>query len=157
MSRESVAIVQGKDEQGPFVNFDLAALPAAGAFTGQAYTPLPAESRRLSIVAQIALGAGATTNQAKFRLQWQIDGALDLDVSEAVIDGTTIVKTAPYLANPQFAYEVSGPVVTGALAWRLLSVEVPIKATGVRVLVAEVGDTTHPSSVAVIVYASRRL
>jgi hypothetical protein len=156
---DSATPVPGKDEQGPFVDLDAVALPAAGAFTNQAYVRIPPESRRASIIATVALGAGATTNQARFRLQWQIDGGGGplSDVAEVVLDGTTVAKVNPYLQNPEYAYEVAGPIVAAGLSWRLLSVEVPIKAIGIRVIAAEVGDTAHPSVMTTRVYTSREV
>lgn len=157
---DPVAPVPGKAEQGPFLTWD-AALPAAGAYTNQTYTTLPPEARRLSLVASYTLGAGGTNGQASFRLQWLVDdgsGAGVVDIYEPVIDGTTISKADPFLINPQYCYEVHGPIVAaGTLSWRLLEVSVPVKARGFRVIAAENGDAVHPGTLTVRGYTSDRV
>ena len=153
--------VEGKPEQGPFPSLDAFTLPGASALTSQAYTKIPSNARRLSVIASYTLGAGGANGQARFRLQWQIDGGGSIlaDVYEGIIDGTTIDKTVvPFLENPEYLYSLLGPVVAaGTVSWRLLEVSVPVRAIGYRVVAAEVGDATHPGTVTVRGYTSDRV
>jgi|SRR5689334_13637777 len=152
------AIRPGKPEQGPFPSLNNEVLPASGAFTNQDYTPIPPTSRRLGIIAEYTKAAAGTNGQATFRVQWRVKGENGdtVDFYEVVIDGTDITIAAPYLRNPEYAYQVDGPVVAGTdpFRFRLLSLEVPILADGCRVLAAELGDTTHPGTLSVWLYTS---
>jgi hypothetical protein len=148
----------GKPEQGPFLSLDAVTLPGSGAYTDQEYTKIPAQARRLSIVAQYTLGTSGVNGQGVFRVQWKIpgeNGPIE-DAYECVIDGTDITKTGDtFLRNPEYVYEVAGPVVvTDPLLFRVLSLEVPVLAQACRVLVAELGDTAHPGKVSVWLYTS---
>lgn len=150
---ETAAIQVGKTEQGPFVNLDALVLPAASAFTNQAYTPIPPQSRRMSIIASYAKAAAAVSGQAAFTLQWKFPGGVT-DVYESVIDGTSSSVAAPFLVNPEYGWQLNGPVISTSLTFRVLSVEVPVRALAARVLVAEVGDAAHPGTVSVMLYTS---
>lgn len=159
MTTPSAEIVAGKPEQGPFISLDEVVLPASGAFTSQNYTTIPPQSRRLSIVGSYAKAAAAASGSASFRVQWRLasgNGELS-DVYETVIDGTTVTKTDPILENPQYAYQVDGPVTTSSINFRVLSLEVPPMADAVRVLAAENTDTVHPGTLTVRLYTSSDL
>lgn len=162
MPNLSDTIVQGKPEQGPFYNLDTVALPAAGAFTAQAYTTIPAKARRISIVGTYSKGASSSSGSCRFRVQWQIPGGAPegvvLDVYETVIDGTTITKATSFLENPEYVYSIISPPnpTVNPLSFRMLSCEVPVNATGVRVLCAEV-DTANPGTITVRVYTSDQI
>lgn len=162
MPRNSATPAVGKSEQGPFVDLDSFQLPAAGAYTAQAYVTLPPGCRRMHVIATYVPGAASVNGKPTCRLQWQIGGDgpganAVADVFEAILDGTTVTKADPMLINPEYAYEVQGPIpgTPGtAFSWRLLSVEVPIKATAARVLAAEVGDTAHPGVLTTLFFTS---
>ena len=153
----------GKPEQGPFYILDGQALPAAGAvFKPSAYTAIPPEARRLHLIATYVAGTSGVNGSVKMRVLWQVTGTEErqvADVYEAIIDGTTIVKSGNKLSNPMYAYELIGPPVSdpGSLNFRFLSCEVPIAAIGVTVEVLEVGDTTHPGTVTIRAYTSDRV
>lgn len=148
----------GKPEQGCFYLADALALAAAGAFSNPAYQSIPPESRRMSLIVSYTKGAAAASGNAVFRVQWRIAAGapegLVTDVYETVIDGTTVTKADPFLLNPEYAYSIAGPITTTSIAFRLLSVEVPIMATGVRVLAAELGDTVNPGTITIRAYTS---
>lgn len=161
MTTPSAEIKPGKPEQGPFISLDDVTLPAAGAFTDQDYTTIPAKSRRLSVVATYTKDAGGTNGQATFQFQWRVPGGNGPieDVSEVVIDGTDITKVDPVLRNPEYAYQVDGLVVAGAspMNYRVISLEVPILADAFRVIAAEIGDAAHPGKVTVRLYTSENV
>jgi hypothetical protein len=151
--------VPGKPEQGPFVNLDAQALPGAGAFTDQAYSAIPPEARRLSAVVSYAKGSGATTGQVALFLQWRLDaegGNLDA-VYETVLDGATFTVTGPSAAVPEYAFQVNGPPTTTSIAFRALSVEVPVKAIGARLVAAEIGDAANPGTITARLYTSNQV
>lgn len=164
MPNQSAAIqVSGKPEQGPFYNLDGFQLPAAGAFTAQSYSDLPPQARRAHVVVTFTGGAGSTNGAGRFRVQWRIQAGptenVVTDVYEAVLDGTTIAKSGAFLENPEYAYSIAGPIAAPATAFnfKLLSIEVPIFATGMRIIAAEGGDTAHPGQVTIRIYTSDKL
>lgn len=161
MNQSATVQQGGAPEQGPFYNLDGVLLPAAGAFTAQVYSTIPALSRRLSIVVSYVKGASAVSGNGVFIVQWTIQGGAPegaiKDVYETVIDGTTVVKADPLLQNPEYAYSVAGPITTSSITFRLLSLEVPVGATAFRVLAAELGDTAHPGTVTVRGYTSNQI
>lgn len=146
----------GVPEQGPFINLDAVALPAAGALTSQGYTALPGRARRLSAVVTYAKGAGAASGKARMQLQWQMLGgqAPLSDVAETIIDAGTLNVSGSIGQSPEYALEILGPATSSTISFRMLSAEVPMLATGARVLAAEAGDTANPGTITVRFYTS---
>jgi hypothetical protein len=124
-------------------------LPAAGAFTDQAYEKLPQPNpRRLSVAVKYTAAVAAVNGQAKFKFQWQIAGTPGF--FETLIDSSSPTVAQPNATVPEYELVVKSPVYTPAGTvglFRLISLEVPSAATAFRVLAAEVGDTVHPGTV----------
>lgn len=128
-------------------NYD-AVLPAAGAFTDQAYSLLGPLSRRLTIGLKYTKAAAAATGQVKCQIQWKLVN--EVGYFEPLIDGSNPTVTADVMQVPEYKQELLGPPVTAGntpLLWRLTTVEIPSCAVAVRVLMAEVGDAAHPGTV----------
>lgn len=135
-------------------NYD-AILPAAGAFTDQDYSTLGAMARRLTIGIKYTKHASATTNKLKLQVQWKLGN--DGGYFEPLLDGSSPTIAADVMRIPEYRQEVLGPPVIAGnspLLWRALMLEIPSCATGVRVLLAEVGDTTNPGTVVCKLYFS---
>jgi hypothetical protein len=131
-------------------NFD-GTLPAAGAFTSQAYSKFDPSflARRLTIAMSYTKAAAAATGKVKIQIQWEIAG--QAGYFEPVLNGAAAAIAADVMSIPEYKLEVVGPPVTVAdpLLWRQLGIEVPSCATGVRVLAAEAGDAAHPGNLTV--------
>lgn len=162
----------GQRDQGPFINWGTpavgavdavgVALPAAGAFTDQAYTLIPQLARRMNVMVAYSGGAGSTNGQARYRLEWQIEDrpASGQGWIEPIVDGqTALAITQPYARAPAYALEILGPRVAAGvtLGLRLFTVDIPSLATGYRLLAAELGDTTHPGSLLVTATTSNEI
>lgn len=128
------------------------ALPAAGAYTDQAYSDLAALAvggaypRRMTIAIGYTRQSGVN-GQMKIKVQWAIHGKTGY--FEPLIDASAPTVAPPLITVPEYIIEVKGPVVStdGEFRWRQLSIEVPCAATGVRVLAAECGsDLTKPGT-----------
>lgn len=136
-----------RDTEVQVPNYD-AVLPAAGAFTDQAYSQLGPLARRLTIGIKYTKAAAATTNQLKLQVQWKLVN--EAGYFEPLLDGSNPTTGGDVMQIPEYKQEVLSPPVTvsnSPLLWRALMLEIPSCATGVRVLMAEVGDATHPGSV----------
>ncbi len=128
-------------------NYD-AELPAASAFTNQAYSLLGPHARRLTIGLAYTKHSGATTNQLKLQVQWKLVN--QEGYFEPLLDGSNPTTGGDVMQIPEYKQEVLSPPVTSANSpffWRALTLEVPCCAIGVRVIMAEVGDASHPGTV----------
>lgn len=141
-------------DQGPFPNLRGETLPAAGAYTDQGYTPIPALARRMSVVMKYTGGAGSTGGKPRFALQWEVPGRSD--VYEVAIDGESVTTSAPFSLVPEYAVRIDGLTAAAgtSIAWRAMTVDVPSGAVAARLLVAESGDTAHPGAVDVDFFTS---
>jgi hypothetical protein len=132
-----------------------AVLPASGAYSDQAYTPItglasgvPNFPRELTIAFSYLKAAAASSGQPKFEVQWEINGVGGYYEMIAVGTPTTsgsVATTTEYISETKGLANTSATV---PVLWKK-TIAVPAAASGVRVLVAEVGDTTHPGTLTV--------
>lgn len=129
-------------------------LPAAGAYTAQPYSDVPPEARRLGVNITYTPDPAASAPQPKYYVQWRVENTPD--INETFVDGSSVSVGEPFAEVPQYIFVVKGPVLVDSnpLAYRALSLEVPMCATGVRVLIAEAGDASHPGTVKVELFTS---
>lgn len=130
------------------VHLPTTALPAAGAFTAQAFFPLPRGVREISYwITYTRDPAGADTGNPKFLVQW---GNGVEEAFELVLDRGSLVVAQPAGDFNMYIEEPLGPIPgSDAPITYVLPVVAPYGASLARLLVAEQGDVANPGTILV--------
>ncbi len=129
-----------------------AALEAAGAYNDPDFVPLAKGVRRVAFWITYTMNAPATSGGAKFRVEWR--DADEQSAVEPVNNGAALVEAQPYAQMRHYLGEFMGPIAQSVtpIRWPVVF-EVPPGAKAVRLLAAEVVDTTNKGNLQVDIAA----
>lgn len=123
-----------------------AALPAAGAYTSQAYTTIPAGI--VNVAFWISYTRGAAGGYPAFRVQWS--DAVDAGARDMILDESSLVVSQPEGTLDTYQETITGPTPqTDDPLVYIYSYSVPPLATGARLIAAEVGVVATPGTLAI--------
>ena len=126
-------------------------LPAAGAFTSQAFVVLPPGTRELIYWITYTRSPG-TTGAPVFDAQWSSGLTSADETSELVLDEGSFVAAAPLGTANVYVARILGPVPsTDAALEYVMSYIVPYGAARFRLRCAEIGDVADPGTIEVFV------
>lgn len=136
------------------------ALPGAGAYSAQAYSSIPFCSERVTFEVRYTKDAGAAAGAWKAQLDWHVDDGsggedetlqLLFDQTQFTIDGSD--ETGQVEVRDGV---IQGPsTASAAVQSRCFTVNAPDGVLGVRLRLAETGDTSNPGTVQVVLRARR--
>lgn len=126
----------------------------------QPYSPIPFCSERVTFEVRYTKDAGATTGAWKAQLEWQVDdGDGGDDESLQLLQDQTQFTIDVGDQTGQVEVRdgvIQGPSTTSASEQsRCFTANAPDGVKGVRLLLAETGDTANPGTVHVVVRARR--
>lgn len=146
----SIIVVTPGFVLGRRVHLAASALPGAGAFTAQAFTPVPIATKRITY--WVTYARGAAGGFPAFRAQWTNGTEL---ANEAVEDLASLAIAQPFGSVNVLQQEILGPAPAddSGLTYPLVF-EVPDASIGVRLLAAERGAPGTPGTIAIALTGS---
>jgi len=133
-----------------------AALEAAGAFNDPDVVTLAQGTRRVAFWITYTMNVSASSGSAHFRIEWtDADGNTAI---EPVNNAASLTVAQPYANMQHYLGQFPGPIAQSVtpIRWPVV-VDVPPGAVGVRLLAAELTDTTNMGNVQVEIAASGML
>jgi hypothetical protein len=119
-------------------------LPAAGAYTAQAFQPTPKGTSRVTY--WITYQRGAVGGYPVFQHQYT-NGT---DTAREIVLGTPTTSN-PNTSVPLGLELIDGPIPAdgGAISYAITYERLPAACVGVRLLVAEMGNAANPGTIAI--------
>lgn len=121
-------------------------LPAGGAFTSQADISIPEGLTKLSF--WISYTRGAVGGYPQFQVEWS--NGTETDYVEMILDEGSLSASQPNASVQLYRQRLLGPIPQdGNALTYIFPFDVPLWATGVRLLAAELGVTATPGTIAI--------